>query len=152
MWELFRKMSSFVQMRKIHLSSNYKEWFRCYFNDNQQTNIPQNLYTGHTQYRSCGTFSSGATTLLLIHTIYNIKYCKVWTPMKIWEIWQVLPWISFKICCCFAVKRKLASMVWLVWWTPSIGRKVGIPRGILPHVQTGYWESRRPVSSRLLEI
>ena len=30
----------------------------------------------------------------------------------------------------------------LVWWTPSIGRKVGIPRGILPHVQTGYWESR----------
>ena len=35
-------------------------------------------------------------------------------------------------------------MVWfgLVWWTPSIGRKVGIPRGILPHVQTGYWESR----------
>ena len=21
-------------------------------------------------------------------------------------------------------------------WTPSIGRKVGIPRGILPHVQT----------------
>ena len=25
----------------------------------------------------------------------------------------------------------------LVSWTPSIGRKVGIPRGILPHVQTG---------------
>ena len=25
----------------------------------------------------------------------------------------------------------------LVSWTPSIGGKVGIPRGILPHVQTG---------------
>ena len=25
----------------------------------------------------------------------------------------------------------------MVWWTPSIGRKVGITRGILPHVQTG---------------
>ena len=22
-------------------------------------------------------------------------------------------------------------------WAPSIGRKVGIPRGILPHIQTG---------------
>ena len=40
---------------------------------------------------------------------------------------------------------------WAVWfwfwfweWTPSIGRKVGIPRGILPHVQTGLtnWKSR----------
>ena len=30
----------------------------------------------------------------------------------------------------------------LLGWTHSIGRKVGIPRGILPHVQTGYWESR----------
>ena len=26
---------------------------------------------------------------------------------------------------------------WFWEWTPTIGRKVGIPRGILPHVQTG---------------
>ena len=38
--------------------------------------------------------------------------------------------------------HRLAWLGWLVWWTPSIRRKVGIPRGILPHVQTGYWESR----------
>ena len=25
----------------------------------------------------------------------------------------------------------------VVWWTPSIGRKFGVPRGILPHIQTG---------------
>ena len=33
---------------------------------------------------------------------------------------------------------------WFWEWTPSIGRKVGIPRGILPHVQTGLtnWKSR----------
>ena len=39
----------------------------------------------------------------------------------------------------------VVTLVWfgLVWWTPSIleiqnvGRKVGIPRGILPHIQTG---------------
>ena len=35
-------------------------------------------------------------------------------------------------------------LVCLVWWMPSIGRKVGIHRGILPHVQTrltkrGFW-------------
>ena len=33
--------------------------------------------------------------------------------------------------------KSLNRVFGLVLWTPSIGRKVGIPRGILPQVQTG---------------
>ena len=38
----------------------------------------------------------------------------------------------------------LFGLFGLVGLMPSIGRKVGIPRGILPHVQTGLtnWKSR----------
>ena len=33
------------------------------------------------------------------------------------------------------IYEHLAGWFGLVEWTPSRGRKVGIPRGILPHVQ-----------------
>ena len=42
-------------------------------------------------------------------------------------------------------KIKLGNLItelfwfWFWEWMPSIGRKVGIPRGILPHVQGGSW-------------
>ena len=41
-------------------------------------------------------------------------------------------------------KDRAGFWFWFWEWTPSIGRKVGIPRGILPHVQTGLtnWKSR----------
>ena len=43
---------------------------------------------------------------------------------------------------CFFISKNLESCFpwfwfWFWEWKPSIGRKVGIPRGILPHVQTG---------------
>ena len=40
----------------------------------------------------------------------------------------------------FLLIHKIVLGFWVFgfWeWTPSMGRKVGIPRGILPHVQTG---------------
>ena len=41
---------------------------------------------------------------------------------------------TVEVAFCFEFK-----MVWFWYWewTPSIGRKLGIPRGILPHIQTG---------------
>ena len=44
------------------------------------------------------------------------------------------------------LKKNHLCLVWFwFWeWTPSIERKLGVPRGILPHVQTGLtnWESK----------
>ena len=50
---------------------------------------------------------------------------------------KIVHWIS-------KTKRNKEMGFRLVWWTPSIGRKVGIPGGILPHDQTELtnWESR----------
>ena len=43
---------------------------------------------------------------------------------------------------------KIYSWFGLVVWTPSRGRKVGVPRGILPQVQGGV----EPPSTRQLEL
>ena len=72
---------------------------------------------------------------------------KVEITFHVKRLGEILAKTFTKLKTKFNITPKLLLMAFGFWfweWIPSIGGKVGIPRGILPHVQTGLtnWESR----------
>ena len=64
--------------------------------------------------------------LIKITIVKNVTMCnEIWDPQFL-KMCVLVPW--------FLAFFSYFPLVWFVW-TPSRGRKVGVPKGILPHVQ-----------------
>ena len=92
------------------------------------------------QTKSCPLLCSLGAFCICTHNLCN--YCKLWhiKPRYVNQRQSNYPYQGQ-----WSLMRNGAHLhthlvpiwFWFWEWTPSIGRKVGIPRGILPHVQTG---------------